>query len=292
MRFSLFNSLIAFNLPHYIFEIVSCSYFAICHNFLVNQAFNICISIYCNLLLSYYLVHCSITVLKSANFTANCESQWISLSWLCWSLQIHLYPIVNMSTTSATTALAARDHIPRDIADLSYCMCLFVLPKGDGTLFNASSILEEEIIELCIWFGNRHPEGVLWYSAIKSVILFHTADKLQIMMCRVIKALTLHEEAIRVRTSTPFATHVQAYMTAVTGEPSDAQLLPSDGKEDPLYPLAIPMQVGEPHNTSRQTLGISQMMKCDSLWRSSVHRLHSESWMHPQKPTSNTLGKS
>ena len=55
-----------------------------------------------------------------------------------------------MSTTSATTALVARDHIPRDLVDLSNCICPFVLTKGDGTLFDASSILEEDIIELCI----------------------------------------------------------------------------------------------------------------------------------------------
>ena len=137
-----------------------------------------------------------------------------------------------MSTTSTTTTLAARDHIPRDIADLSNHMCLFALTTGDGTPFDASSILEEDIVELYIHLGHKYPEGVLQYSTIKSVILFCTMDKLQITMCRVIKALALHEEAIRVRTSPPSATHVWAYMTAVTGEPSGAQLPHSNGEEE------------------------------------------------------------
>ena len=79
------------------------------------------------------------------------------------------------------TASAARDHIPSDIADLSDHMCLFVLTRGDGTLFDASFILEEDIIEICICLGHTHPGGVLWYSVIELVVLFHTTDELQIV---------------------------------------------------------------------------------------------------------------
>ena len=59
-------------------------------------------------------------------------------------------------------------------------MCLFGLTRGDGTPFNASSIQEEDIIEICIQLGHTHPEGVLWYSTIEPVMLFHTTDELQI----------------------------------------------------------------------------------------------------------------
>ena len=128
-----------------------------------------------------------------------------------------------MSITSAMTTLVARDCIPSDIANLSNHMYLFVLTRGDGTLFDASSILEEDIIKICIWLGHTHPEQVLWYSAIKSVMLFHTTDELQIMMCGVLKASMLHDETIRVRTSPTSATHVKAYLAAVGGEPSSAQ---------------------------------------------------------------------
>ena len=94
------------------------------------------------------------------------------------------------------TASVARDHIPSDIADLSNHMCIFVLTRGDGTLFNTFSILEEDVIVICIWLGHTHPEGVLQYSAIKSVMLFHTADKLQIMVCGVMKSLTLYDKPL------------------------------------------------------------------------------------------------
>ena len=153
----------------------------------------------------------------------------------------------------------------------------FYINLGDGTLFNASSILEEDVIEICIWLGHTHPEGVLQYSAIESVMLFHTADKLQIMECGVIKAMTLHDESIRVRTSPPSATHVWAYMAAVGREPSGTQPPPSNGEEEPHLSPINPTLVGKPCNTSKQTLGILWIMNCDSSWRSSAGRLHSES---------------
>ena len=200
-----------------------------------------------------------------------------------------------MSTTSTTTTLAAWDHIPSDIADLSNCMCLFALANDDCTLFDASSILEEDIIEICIQFGHTHPERVLWYSAVELVILFHTVGELQVMMCRVVKALMLHEEAIRVRTSPPAATHVRAYMAAVTGEPSGIQPPPSSGEEEPHLSPSNPTQVGEPHNTSRQMLGISWIMSWQQLmeelcreivlWELNTHPRNP-----PQTPWGNPMG--
>ena len=153
-----------------------------------------------------------------------------------------------MSTTSAMTASVARDHIPSNIADLSNHMCIFILTRGDGTLFDASSILEEDIIKICVRLGHTHPEGVLQYSAIESVMLFHTMDKLQIAVCGVVKALTLHDEAIRVRTSPPSATHMRAYVAVVMGNLLAPNLHPPTGRRNLIYPLAAPTQVGGPHN--------------------------------------------
>ena len=175
-------------------------------------------------IVSYYLIHCSFTVPKSADFTIICESQQISPSWPCWSLQIHVHPNV-------MSALVARDHIPSNIADLSNHICLCVLTKGDGTPFDASFILEEDIIEICVQFGHTHPEGVLHYSAFKSVMLFHTTDELQITTHRVLKALTLCDETIKVQTSPPSAAHMWAYMAVVNGKLSGTQPLPSNGEE-------------------------------------------------------------
>ena len=64
------------------------------------------------------------------------------------------------------------------------------------------------------------------------------------------------------------------------------------GRRKQILPLATPTLVGEPCNTCKQTLGILWIMSCDCSWRISAGRLHYESWMHPQKLPTNTLGKS
>ena len=38
---------------------------------------------------------------------------------------------------------------------------------------DASSVSEEDIIEICITKGHTHPLGVLHYSAMELVVLFH-----------------------------------------------------------------------------------------------------------------------
>ena len=66
-----------------------------------------------------------------------------------------------MSTTSTTTTLVARDCILSNIVDLSNPMYIFILTRGNGTLFNASSIQEEDVIKTSIQLGLTHPKGVL-----------------------------------------------------------------------------------------------------------------------------------
>ena len=71
----------------------------------------------------------------------------------------------------------------------------------------------------------------------------------------VVKAMTLCDEAIRVRTSPLSATHVRPYMAVVNGEPSGIQPPPSNGEEEPhLFP-STPIWVGESHNTPKANLG-------------------------------------
>ena len=239
----------------------------------------------------YFNIYCSFPVPKSADLTAICESQWISPSWLCWSLQIHLCPTI-ISTTSTTTASVTRDHIPSDIADLSNHLCIFILTKSDDTLFNASSILEEDVIEICIWFGYTHPGGVHWYSTTKSVMLFHTMDKLQIAAHGVMKASMLQEEAIRVKTFPPSAAHMHAYIAAVNGEPSGAQPPPSDEEEEPHSSLSNPHPGGRTPQHLQANLGD---LADNELWQL-MEDLHGEValWelnMLPRNPT-NTLAQS
>ena len=43
---------------------------------------------------------------------------------------------------------------------------------------DASSILEEDIVGIYVQKSHTHPLGVLWYSAVESVILFGTTEDL------------------------------------------------------------------------------------------------------------------
>ena len=119
----------------------------------------------------------------------------------------------------------------------------------------ASSILEEDVIEICVWLGHTYPKGVLEYSVIESVMLFYTADELQIVVCVVVKAMTLCDESITVRTSPPSATHVRAYMAGVNGEPSGIQPLPPNREEEPPFPLSNPHLGGRTPQHLQANLG-------------------------------------
>ena len=61
-------------------------------------------------------------------------------------------------------------------------MCVVGLTRGDGTLFDATSIQEEDIIEICIQLGQAHPKGVFQYLAVKSVILFQSTEEILVTM--------------------------------------------------------------------------------------------------------------
>ena len=153
------------------------------------------------------------------------------------------------NTSSATTS--ARDQVPFDDTNLQKCMCILTLMKRDGTPFDVTSILEKDIVKICIRLGYTHPMGVLYYSAIESVILFQSVNEMQHATCRAIKAMVLCEEAIAIRASTPSKTHMRAYMTAVDGKPPQTQTLPLEGNHT--HPLKIPTQVGKLCTISRQT---------------------------------------
>ena len=114
-----------------------------------------------------------------------------------------------MSTTSTATTLVAQDQIPSDKVEILNFMCVLVLTRDDGTPFDASSIQEEDIIEICIRLGQTHPKGVVQSSVVKSVMLFHSVDEMLVAVHGVIKAMAFHDEPIRLRMSPPSATHAR-----------------------------------------------------------------------------------
>ena len=65
-----------------------------------------------------------------------------------------------MSTSSTATALD-RDPVPTNDPTLKAQMCVFIVTHKDGTPFEVTSIMEEDIVQLCMTLGHIHPFGVL-----------------------------------------------------------------------------------------------------------------------------------
>ena len=93
---------------------------------------------------------------------------------------------------------------------------------------DASSV-SEDIIEIWITKGHTHPLGVLHYSAMESVVLFHSTDDLHCATCRIVKATELGGEAITVKAMAPSEAHTKAYLVTL-------HLNPSNGMGEPYTP--------------------------------------------------------
>ena len=91
-----------------------------------------------------------------------------------------------MSITSSATASGDCD-VPSAEVVFRDKLCLVSITRRDDTLMDASSILEEDIVEICVAKGHTHPLGVLHYSTMELVVLFHSSDELQHATCRSIK---------------------------------------------------------------------------------------------------------
>ena len=85
---------------------------------------------------------------------------------------------------------------------------------------DASSISEEDIVELCIRMGHIHPLGVLCSSAMESIVLFSLVDELQRATHAVIRVTELRGEAINIRAMVPSEAHVKAYLAMQCPPPS------------------------------------------------------------------------
>ena len=91
---------------------------------------------------------------------------------------------------------------------------------------DASSITEEDIMELCVRRAHAHPMGVLQYSTAESVVLFRSLKDVNCAHCTLPDVTELHDEAIMVQTMAPTEAHVAAFTamwhsnpTAGDGEP-------------------------------------------------------------------------
>ena len=130
-----------------------------------------------------------------------------------------------MSTTSTATTSAAHDHTVGSDSKLLNCMCVLAIARDDGTLFDPTSVQEEDIIELCVKVGQAHPKGVPWLSAMELVIVFWSSEEMLSTACMVTKATAWYKEPIELHTS-PFTAHLRAYIAGRNAWPSGTQSWP------------------------------------------------------------------
>ena len=124
-----------------------------------------------------------------------------------------------MSTSSTATALG-RDPVPTNDPTLKAQMCMFIMTHKDGTLFEVTSITEEDIAQLCMMLGHIHPLGVLQYSTTESVALFCMAEEMQQASCGAIKAMELCNKPIAIKIVASTEPHIRACITVGGGYPS------------------------------------------------------------------------
>ena len=75
-----------------------------------------------------------------------------------------------MPITSCATASSRDCDVPSAKVIFRDKLCLVSITRRDDTLMDASSISEEDIVEICIMKGHTHPLGVLHYSTMESVV--------------------------------------------------------------------------------------------------------------------------
>ena len=90
-------------------------------------------------------------------------------------------------------------------------LLLIIITMGDGTPMDVSSILEEDIIEICIQRAHTHPLGVLRYSMAEWVILITNLKDVNHIHHNLLDMTELCNEAITVWTMAPAEAHIAAF---------------------------------------------------------------------------------
>ena len=133
-------------------------------------------------------------------------------------------------TSSATTSRDWEVPSPNSFHDR---LCLLSITRGDGTPMDASSISEEDIVEICIQKGHTCPLGVLQYLAAESIILFGTKEDLNWASHDLMGMMELCDEAITVWTMALLEAHGATFTMMWHSKPT--------------------IRDGEPHTPPQQT---------------------------------------
>ena len=140
-----------------------------------------------------------------------------------------------MSTMSTGTALVAHDHTLGNDSKLLSHMCVLAIARGHGTPFDATSVQEEDIVELCVKVGQAHPKDVLWFLVTESIIAFQSSREMLAVVHMVTKATPWQEAPVKLQMSPP-STLLRAYIAGRNACPSGTQSLTPEGEEVPRSP--------------------------------------------------------
>ena len=115
----------------------------------------------------------------------------------------------NMSVTSSATV--SRDREVQSPDPLPDKLLVVSLVKRDGTPLDASSISEEDIVELCVRRAHTHPLGVLRYSAADSVVFLNDAAAVDRTQRALLDVTEFGEETVAIRTMAPMEGQATAF---------------------------------------------------------------------------------
>ena len=191
-----------------------------------------------------------------------------------------------MSTTSTLTTLVAHDHTLDNDSELLNCMCVLPITRGDGILFDATSIQEEGIVELCVKVGQVHPKGMLQLLVTELIILFCSSEEMLATAHMVTKAMAWCEEPIKLCTSLPSTAHLRVYIAGRNPPHQALKSLTPEGEEVPWLPPSNPHPNGRApcqFHMDLRDLGDAQLWQLmEDIWQevaqSSVHSQGAFPW--------------
>ena len=161
-----------------------------------------------------------------------------------------------MSITSSTTALSDQEVPSPD--SLQDKLLVVSITKGDCTPLDASSIMEEDIVEICVRRSHTRPLGVLQYSAVESVILFGNVAGVNRAHRTLPDVTEFQDEAVTVWTMAPAEAQVTMFQamwhsnpTAGDGEPHTPPYRTPPNEE---IPCRIHAQLGDLNDSELQQL--------------------------------------
>ena len=153
----------------------------------------------------------------------------------------------DMSVTSSATV--SRDWEVQSPDPLPDKLLVVSMAKRDGTPLDASSISEEDIVELCIGRAHTRPLGVLQYSSADSVVFLSSATDVNRTQHALLDITEFGDEAIAIRTMAPTEVQITTFQamwhsnpTAGVGEAHTPPYRTPPNKETPRH---IHVQLGD-----------------------------------------------